>query len=223
MPRMIHQAFECASVPPEMMDRLWAAGWRHFGPRFFRHSLDMLDDRPVTITPLRLDLEKFTPGKSQRRVLRRNAGTRCEFVPASLSPEARAMFHAHKTRFKDNIPDDLGDFLSDDPATAPCPCVECRVWVGADLAAISFLDLGATAASAVYGVFDPAHSRRSLGVFTMLMEIEHSRARGRRFYYPGYATLEPGPYDYKKQFQGAEYLDWETGGWLPLRMNPKTM
>lgn len=213
---MIHQAFECGSVPPETMDRLWAAGWRHFGPRFFRYSLDMMDDRPVTITPLRLDLEKFTPSKSHRRVLRRNADTRCEFLKASLSPEARAMFHAHKARFKTNIPDDLGDFLSPEPAIVPCTCLECRVWIGDELAAISFLDIGATATSAVYGMFDPARSRRSLGMLTMLREIEHSRALGRRFYYPGYATLEPGPYDYKKQFAGLSRLVWESGEWLPL-------
>lgn len=220
---MFHQAFECDSVPPEMMDRLWAAGWRHFGIRFFRYSTDFIEDRPVTITPLRLDLEKFTPTQSQRRVLRRNADTRCEFIPASLSPEARAMFHAHKMRFKDNIPDDLSEFISHSPGTIPCPCFECRIWVGDDLAAISFLDLGLTASSAVYGVFDPAHSRRSLGTYTMLSEIEHSRAAGHRYYYPGYATLEPSPYDYKKQFTGMEYLDWRLNAWLPVQMNPKTM
>jgi arginine-tRNA-protein transferase len=47
----------------------------------------------------------------------------------------------------------------------------------------------------------------------MLLEIEFSRRRGSAFYYPGYATREPSAYDYKKQFQGLEVLNWETGAW----------
>jgi arginyl-tRNA--protein-N-Asp/Glu arginylyltransferase len=212
----MHQAFECSAVPPEFMDRLWAAGWRHFGVSFFRYSFDVVETKAVTIWPLRLDLEKFVPTKSQRRVLRKNQDARCEFVPATLSAEARAMFHEHKTRFADNVPEELDCFLSDDPARVPCPCLECRVWLGDELAAISYLDLGAAATSAVYGIFSPRHSSRSLGLFTMLREIEHSRGRGCRYYYPGYAAQEASHYDYKKQFTGLEYLDWGSGEWLPL-------
>ena len=82
-------------------------------------------------------------------------------------------------------------FLSSEPATVPCDCVECRVYDGHTLVALSVLDLGAGATSSVYGVFDPAFSGRSLGIYTMLKEIEFSQARGCNFYYPGYATVEP--------------------------------
>jgi arginine-tRNA-protein transferase len=47
----------------------------------------------------------------------------------------------------------------------------------------------------------------------MLKEIEHSRARGCRWYYPGYATQGSSAYDYKKQFGALEFLDWESGEW----------
>ena len=70
------------------------------------------------------------------------------------------------------------------------------------------LDVGQTATSAVYAMFDPAHSRRSLGIFTMLEAIRYSRERGRRHYYPGYACVEPSVYDYKKNFAGLEHYDW---------------
>ena len=52
------EAFICDSVPAEIMDRLWAAGWRHFGSYFFRYSTQPAEDgSPQTITPLRIDLE----------------------------------------------------------------------------------------------------------------------------------------------------------------------
>ena len=78
------------------MDQLWAAGWRHFGESFFRYNVSIDESGVKTITPLRLDLDSFLPSKSQRRVLRRNADLRCEFHPAQLSDEARAMFQRHR-------------------------------------------------------------------------------------------------------------------------------
>jgi arginine-tRNA-protein transferase len=207
-----------------MMDRLWAAGWRHFGETFFRYSLSIDEHGVKTITPLRVDLKHFSLSKSQRRVLKKNADLHCAFVPASLSAEARAMFQRHKERFSENVPDDLDTFLSANPANLPCPAKECRVYLGEKLVALSFLDLGKSSSSAVYGMFEPAHGERSLGIFTMLKEIEYTQSRGSRYYYPGYATLEPSAYDYKKQLRGLEVLDWQTGVWdaSARKINPDT-
>ena len=41
--------------------------------------------------------------------------------------------------------------------------------------------------------------------------IRHARELGCRFYYPGYAYRGPSFYDYKKNFSGLEFYDWETG------------
>ena len=68
-------------------------------------------------------------------------------------------------------------------------------------------------------MFDPSESRRSLGIYAILSAIDLSRRSGRRYYYPGYGTREPSPYDYKKKFAGLEEFDWR-GRWLPLRGTP---
>lgn len=214
MSALLNQTFHCPSVKPEMMDRLWDAGWRHFGSNFYRYSLSVDATGVRTITPLRVDLEKFKFSKSQRRVLNKNADLHWEFQPASLSMQARMMFQRHKARFKDNVPEDLDTFLSEEPATVPCPCVECRVTLVTEVIAISYLDVGERATSAVYGLFEPDHAHRSLGTYTMLREIQHTLALGYRYYYPGYATLEPSLYDYKKQLHALEMLDWEVGAWV---------
>jgi arginine-tRNA-protein transferase len=89
------------------------------------------------------------------------------------------------------------------------------MWQGDRLLAVSYLDLGREAVSSVYAIFEPQAARRSPGIFTLLQEIEFARASGRRFLYPGYATVEPGHYDYKKQLQGLQWFDWR-GHWHPL-------
>jgi arginine-tRNA-protein transferase len=218
MTPVLDDAFICDSVPAEVMDQVWASGWRHFGRHFFRYSTQPASDGSLqTITPLRIDLTSFTLTKNQRRVLHKNADLRSEIVPAAIDSELRALFQRHKQRFTCNIPDTLETFLGPDPARGPCECRMVRVFDGPRLIAASFFDVGQQSASSVYGLFEPTDSKRSLGIFTFLLEIQHCQATGLRWLYPGYATREPSVYDYKKQFRSTEYLDWSAAAWLPLQ------
>ena len=203
------------SVHPEVMDDLWAVGWRHFGPDFFRASL-MADEFSLKRQiPLRIKVCEFEMSRSQRRTLRRNAGLDVSFKEAAPGREERHLFEVHKTRFARNIPERLEDFLGLRPHGTPCPCLQLSVREGERLLAASFLSIGRGACSSVYAVFDPEFSSRRLGVFTMLAELQFAKARGYEYYYSGYATVEPSCYDYKKQFRALEYYDWE-GRWIPI-------
>ena len=197
------------------MDELWAEGWRHFGGVFFRYRRWQHGGRWLTVTPLRVDLGRFAPSRSQRRVLARNGDLRVETRPTEIGAEMRRMFRLHRLRFREQVPESLDNFLSFAPATVPCRNETIRVYSGSRLVAAHFLDVGADASSSVYSMFDPEESRRSLGVYTILLAAERARASGQRHYYPGYATREPSPYDYKKNFAGLEEYDWR-GWWLPL-------
>lgn len=213
----LNDAFLCDAVPAEVMDALWAGGWRHFGRLFFRYDRQEAEEgRMQTITPLRIRLEQWQPTKSQRRVLRRNADLRWEMLPMSLDDDLRALFERHKGRFRDNIPEKLENFLGDEPEASPCDCRMLRVFEGDKLLAVSFLDVGQRAVSSVYAMFEPAAAWRSLGIFTMLLELQFARESCFEFLYPGYATHEASVYDYKKQFTSMEWLDFESGEWRQL-------
>jgi leucyl-tRNA---protein transferase len=208
--------FLCWSAAPGRMDELWAEGWRHFGPIFFRYRRWRHAGRSLTITPLRMELARFGPSRSQRRVVARNRDLRVEVRPTALDPELSEMFEAHRRRFRTDVPDSLHDFLSPlAPAEVPCRNETIRVYSGSRLVAAHFLDVGGDASSSVYSMFDPEESRRSLGVYTILLAAERALALGQRHYYPGYATREPSPYDYKKNLAGLEEYDWR-GRWHPL-------
>jgi arginyl-tRNA--protein-N-Asp/Glu arginylyltransferase len=203
------------TVTPERMDEFWATGWRHFGPLFFRRYVMTSGDQVMAVQPLRIVLDRFHPSKNQRRVLRRNMDLSTRIKPTVLNQELHKMFADHAQRFTFNVPSSLGDFLGEQPNKIPCRNVTIAVNAGEKLIAASFLDLGMVGVSSVYGIFDPTESRRSLGIFTMLKEIEYAKERGFRFYYPGYTSKEPSAYDYKKKFVGLECYDWQ-GNWRPL-------
>jgi arginyl-tRNA--protein-N-Asp/Glu arginylyltransferase len=217
LPPLIIEDVLRPAVSPEMLDELLAAGWRHFGCQFFRYSISIDENGALQrIMPLRLDLAEFQPSKSQRRVLRRNADLTVRVAPATVDEQREAMFQRHKARFKSNVPDSLRDFLPEtETSCVPCECREVQMWEDDRLLAVSYLDVGREAVSSVYAMFEPEAARRSPGIFTLLQEIELARTLGRRFLYPGYATVEPGHYDYKKQFRALHWFDWQ-GNWHPL-------
>lgn len=208
--------FGCLNVSPAQMDLLWAEGWRHFGIYFFRYRTSVHGTKKFSVIPLRIDLERFSLTRSQRRVLAKNRDVNIVNRPASIDEEKKALFLKHSVRFRENVPASLDDFLSPQPASVPCSTRELCVYLGERLVGVTYLDLGQHATSAVYAIFDPTEAKRSLGILMMLRSLQFSCERGCRYYYPGYAYREPFTYDYKKRFSGLEYLDWGIG-WLKYR------
>ena len=65
--------------------------------------------------------------------------------------------------------------------------------------------------SAVYTFYDPGFSSRSLGIFSILYEIEQAKRMGLDWLYLGYWIAECNKMNYKDQFRPLEYLydnDW---------------
>jgi arginyl-tRNA--protein-N-Asp/Glu arginylyltransferase len=208
------ESFLCLNAAPAEMDQFWSEGWRHFGIIFMRYGSAFHAGKLFTVLPLRVDLERFSLTRSQKRVVARNQDTEIVIRPSFVDEEKQALFEKHRLRFDENTPTSLYNFLSEFPDSVPCENVELCVYLDNKLCGVTFLDLGARATSGVYAMFDPTERKRSLGILMMLHSIRCSRQRGCRYYYPGYAYYEPFAYDYKKRLSGLEYLDWTTG-WKP--------
>jgi leucyl-tRNA---protein transferase len=197
------------NVSPQVMDKLWENGWRHFGNYFFRYSHFPKDHQILHVQPLRVRLEHHTLNRSQKRTLKQNQDVEVLVKPAYLDDEVLQLFERHKTRFKDNVPESLTVFLSERPATKPCPCLSICLYLIGELVGVSYLDVGERSTSSVYQCFEPTLSKRSLGILMMLLAVQFSREAGKTFYYPGYAFKEKSFYDYKKTLRGLEVYDWQ--------------
>jgi arginine-tRNA-protein transferase len=211
--QLINEEFYADYVTPEQHDMLLEDGWRHFGPHFFRYNLGIHENEIRLVLPLRIRLADFKLSKSQRRVLRRNADAEVTIGPVKLSDETLDLFERHKRRFKKGKPSTIYDFLA--RGGEPVEVLELQVRRDDRLIAASFLDVGATSVSSIYGIFDPDETTGSLGIFTMLKEIEYAVANSRSLYYHGYAYEGSSFYDYKKRFSAIEMFDWN-GRWLPF-------
>lgn len=208
---IINEEFHAAEVGPVMLDILLAAGWRHFGTHFFRYNFGIYNDEIRRVLPLRIRVNDLRLSKSQRRVLTRNLDLHTEIAPLAISPEIHDLFHRHKSRFKSGVPDSIFDFVSR-TADGPTDCRILTVRDNDEIIAASFFDIGDSSVSSIYGIFDPERSSRSLGIYTMLEEIEFARENAKPLYYHGYAFEGESFYDYKKRFGALEIFDWK-GNW----------
>ena len=69
--------------------------------------------------------------------------------------------------------------------------------------------------SAVYTFFDPElGSKRSLGVFAVLWQVEHAIEKKLKYVYPGFWIKDCRKMNYKSNYQPIEGLI--KGKWVPL-------
>lgn len=215
---IINEEFHAAEVNSLMLDRLLADGWRHFGTHFFRYNYGLYLNEIRAVLPLRVRITDLILSKSQQRTLRRNANLQVEIQAAQITPEIHDLFERHKARFKSSVPDSIYDFISRD-SKVPTACQSVIVRETGRLVAASFFDTGENSVSSIYAMFDPTENNRSLGIFTMLKEMEFALETGRNLYYHGYAYEGESFYDYKKRFNSIEIFDWK-GNWQPKERRP---
>lgn len=212
----INEEFDARRVSPAQLDALLASGWRHFGAHFFRYNLGFYENEIRLVLPLRVRLVDFTLSKSQRRIVKRNRDLEIITRPTQIDLEKEDLFDRHKRRFKTGTPDSIYDFLDADAANTPCAALEICVYDNGELLAASFFDVGETSISGIYAVFAPEQTARSLGILTMMLEIDYAIETGKTFYYSGYAYAGNSFYDYKKRFAALERFDWR-GNWKNLQ------
>lgn len=81
-----------------------------------------------------------------------------------------------------------------------------ELWKDDKLISVSTCDVLDDGVSAVYTFFDPEESRRSLGVYAILKQIEYVRSIGKSYVYLGYWVPHSEKMNYKSQYAPFEFL-----------------
>ncbi|MBB3696421.1 arginine-tRNA-protein transferase [Flammeovirga yaeyamensis] len=203
-------------VTPSQYDYLLAAGYRHFGENFFRYNINFHQDKVCNVLPLRIPLINFSLSKSQKKILNKAKSFTCSIDKVTIDETTNELFDIHKQKFVDNIPNSIYDFLSKtNTQNTPTKIYELRVFDNTKTIAISYIGMGEQSLSSIYGMYDPNYSKYSLGLLTMLLEIQFGLANDFIYYYHGYSYDIPSFYDYKKKFKPLEVLNWNENKWQP--------
>lgn len=167
--------------------------------------------------PFRIDVERFEPSRSQRRVLKRcNDLFTVERQRPVVDQERLELYARYQegqhgfdgqTTDEDSYERFLIDTIADSWELS---------WRDArgELVAVGIIDAVPDGISTVYFYWDPALRDLSLGVFSALYEIDLCRQWGKRYYYLGYLVAGAKTMSYKASFKGGEV--WDGASWVPV-------
>jgi arginine-tRNA-protein transferase len=193
-------------VTPEEQEALLERGWRRFGAQYFRPVCGACAE----CVSLRVPVATFQPTKSQRRAWRKCGGLRVTVRTPLADEERLALYRAwhgqrEHTRGWPASPMDLEEFgrvfcLAHEGAR------EFDYYDGNRLLAVGFVDETPHALSSIYFFYHPDAAHLSLGVASVLFEIEWARSRQRPHVYLGYRIAGCPSTAYKSQYSPHELL-----------------
>lgn len=207
------RAIWAGSMPPEIYQQFMDAGFRRSGKLLYQPACSGCR----ACISIRVPVAAFRPNKSQRRCARRNSDLRITRQRLAFSEEKFELYRKYLVEWHQRQdvegPAAFKSFLYDSPLESTLE-FEYRDGRGR-LVAVGICDLCPAVLSSVYLYFDPAESRRGLGTFAALHEIEFARQRGLRHYYLGFWVEACGAMAYKRNFVPNEILHPD-GAWRPL-------
>lgn len=163
----------------------------------------------VACEPIRIDVERFVPGRTQRRIERRgDEDIETEIGPLEPTLEKVALYNKHKRGRGLSSGERSIDF---DGYTAflgesCCDSFELRYRVNGRLMGVAVVDRAERSLSAVYFYFDPDHETRSPGVYSVLKQLQLCRRWGLRHLYLGLYIADCPSMAYKRLYLPHERL-----------------
>jgi len=166
--------------------------------------------------PCRIDVDTFTPDRSQKRCLKRNADLTVHEAQPGFTHERHALYERylhgrHSGGGMDAADvDDFQRFLS--APWSPTLFLEFRR--NGELVGVAVTDVTLAGLSAVYTFFDPDDDARSLGTFGILQQVALARRRGIPHVYLGFWIAGHAKMDYKRRFRPLEIR--RHGRWIAM-------
>jgi len=204
---------ECSS---EYQNRLVKRGWRRFGQLFLRPNCHECNE----CKSIKIDVENYKFSKSQRRIMRKNQDLQIIIQTPTLTDrhvEIYNKFHAHQKIQKDWKQREISmeEFFDSFVDGAEDFGREILYYDGDTLIAVDFIDMVDDGISSIYFIYDPDYFKRSLGTYSLLIQIRMAQNMNLDWIYLGYYVKDCKNLNYKDRFaplltmQGEPTMDEE--------------
>lgn len=199
---------------PEDLDSYLARGWYRMGQSIFTTHFLCFGDQFFSAIWIRLPLQDYNYTRSLRKRLRKNtARFTYTFRRSEITTEKENLYQRYKHHFPGVLASTLKESLLDGEEFNVYNTYEVNVFDEKKLVAVSFFDIGHDSAASILGIYDHDYNEYSLGLYTMILEIEFCKLNNMRYYYPGYIVPGYRRFDYKLRIGTVEYFNLSKNGW----------
>jgi arginine-tRNA-protein transferase len=195
------QFFSTRACPENFYEVLLNHGFRRSGEHFYRNNCPGCKE----CLQMRVPVSRFSPSRSQLRSVKKNADITITAAPAEFRKDIYALYYRYcsfKHEKEDADQKSFRRFLCYSPLDTRMMLYH----IGEKLAAVGWLDILPRGLSSVYFAFEPDFARRSLGIFSVVKEIELAETMGLDFYYLGFVVENSPKMKYKTAFKPQQRL-----------------
>ena len=189
-------------ITKEQYTYLMAKGFRRSGHYVYQPQCENCR----ACVPIRVLVSQFKPNRSQKRVIKQNKNIIARKVNSIASEEYFALYqqyisarHAGGDMYPASL-EQYRSFLVD----APIYCSFYEFREDGRLLALSVVDVLEDSLSAVYTFFDPVESKRGLGRYAILWQIEETKRLGLSYLSLGYWIKTCRKMSYKLEYRPLE-------------------
>jgi len=183
-------------------------GWRRFGNYYFYPICKDCNE----CKSLRIDVKNFKPSKSQRKAIKRNKNTKIIIQKPSVTSKHIQLYNKYHRwkankdnwRAKDITPNEYYENFAEGPYDFG---KEVLYIVDDKLVGVDLIDIIEDGISAIYFYYDPDYADLSLGVYSLLKQIEFAKILKKDWIYLGYWVDGCKAFEYKRNFKPLQLLD----------------
>lgn len=183
-------------------------GWRRFGNYYFYPICNGCNE----CKSLRINVKEFKPSKSQKKSIKRNANTRVIIQKPTVSAMHIELYNKYHTwkaqrdgwRTRNISP---GDYFENFAEGAHDFGKEVLYFVEDKLVGVDLIDIVEDGISSIYFYYDPDYANLSLGVYSLIKQIDFAKTLNKEWIYLGYWVDGCKAFEYKKNFKPLEILD----------------
>ena len=189
-------------VSPQIYQNLTDQGFRRSGSHLYRPHCGSCR----ACVPTRVPVEQFMPRRSQKRVLKKNSDLHVRLEAATFSKRHYHLYERYiSLRHTDGdmypaSEDQYRSFLLSPWSNSLFVCL----YDGERLLSVAVTDEQPRGLSAIYTFFEPNEEARSLGVLSILKQIELCQELGLPYLYLGYWIKDCDKMNYKTQYRPTE-------------------
>lgn len=192
--------FKSEKLESNVYESLLAQGFRRSGKFFYKNNCPGCAE----CVAIRLAVRDFQMSKSQRRTWKKNQDLSVSWHPVKFDHESYELYQRYSVQKHgtDTTEKNYWDFL----VNSAVETIMMRYYLGNKLVGVGWLDVLPRSLSSVYFAYDLEYSKRRLGVFSVLKEIELAKELHLSYLHLGFWVSDCEAMNYKFQFKPHELL-----------------